>query len=83
MIQLSGALHDNTPGYWAQANTLNAGQFLNGVNLVGVQTLGHPDSKFGGALSAAVQIKNLPTGPGDDFKIEGTVAEGASKYVSG
>ena len=83
LFQFSAALHDNTPGYWAQANTANGGTLLNAVNMTGIQTLGHPESKFGGALSAAVQIKNLPTGPGDDFKIEGTVAEGASKYVSG
>jgi hypothetical protein len=83
LIQLSGALHDNTPGYWAQANTLNAGQFLNGVNLVGVQTLGHPDAKWGGAVSAALQVKNLPTGAGDDIKIEATWADGASKYLLG
>jgi hypothetical protein len=83
MFQFSGALHDNTTSYWGQANTVNAGTFLNGVNMVNAQTLGHPDSKFGGAVSAALQIKNLPTGAGDDFKIEGSVAEGASKYIIG
>jgi hypothetical protein len=83
LFQISGALHDDTPGYWAQANTINGGTFLNGVNMTGIQALGHPDSKFGGAVSAALQIKNLPTGAGDDFKIEGTVAEGATKYTIG
>ena len=83
LFQISGALHDVTPGYWAQANTANAGTLLNGVNMVGIQALGHPDSKFGGAVSAALQVKNLPTGAGDDVKIEGTVGEGASKYVIG
>ena len=83
MFQLSGALHDNTPGYWAQANTANGGTFLNAVNMTGIQTLGHPDSKWGGAVSAALQVKNLPTGAGDDIKVEGTWSLGASKYVLG
>jgi hypothetical protein len=83
LLQLSAALHDNTPGYWAQANTANAGTFLNGVNMQGIQTLGHPDSKWGGAVSANLQVKNLPTGAGDDIKIEATYADGASKYVLG
>ncbi|WOH68950.1 porin [Bradyrhizobium sp. BWA-3-5] len=42
---------------------------------------GHPESKWGGAVMAALQIKNLPTGPGDDFKIDATYAHGATKAV--
>jgi hypothetical protein len=83
LFQISGALHDNTPGYWAEANTLNASTFIGGDNASSVQSLGHPDSKWGGAVSAALQIKNLPTGAGDDVKIEGTWSDGASKYVLG
>ncbi len=83
LFQLSAALHDNTAGYWAQANTANGGTFLNAVNMTGIQALGHPDSKWGGAVSAALQVKNLPTGAGDDVKIEGTWSDGASKYVLG
>ena len=30
---------------------------------------------------AALQIKNLPTGPGDDIKIDASYAKGATKYV--
>ena len=44
---------------------------------------GHPDSKLGGAVAAALQIKNLPTGAGDDVKVEGTWGLGATKYVLG
>ena len=83
MFQLSGALHDNYPGYWNTANTMNASTFIGGVNQTGTMFLGHPDSKWGGAVSAALQVKNLPTGAGDDIKIEGTWSEGASKYVLG
>ncbi len=49
----------------------------------GTQNLGHPDSKAGGAVQVALQFKNLPTGAGDDFKIEGSWSLGASKYVLG
>ena len=34
-------------------------------------------------MTVALQIKNLPTGVGDDFKIEGSWSLGASKYVLG
>jgi hypothetical protein len=83
LFQLSGALHDDTPGYWAQANTVSADTLVGGVNMTGIQALGHPDSKWGGAVGAALEVKNLPTGPGDDVKIEGTWSLGASKYVLG
>jgi hypothetical protein len=83
VFQVSGALHDVDPGYWTVANTLTSGNFL-GVNAqTGAQNLGHPDSKVGGAVNVALQIKNLPTGTGDDFKIEGSWSLGASKYVLG
>jgi Porin subfamily len=83
MFQLSGAIHDVSPGYWGAANTVNASTLITGNNLTGLETTGHPDSKFGGAISAALQIKNLPTGAGDDVKVEGTWGLGATKYVLG
>jgi hypothetical protein len=83
VFQVSGAVHDVDPGYWSNANTLTNGNFLGGQAQTGAQNLGHPDSKAGGAVSAALQIKNLPTGAGDDFKIEGSWSLGASKYVLG
>src|SRR5712664_1708614 len=42
---------------------------------------GHPDTKWGGAVMAALQIKNIPTGAGDDFKIDATWAKGDTKNV--
>jgi Porin subfamily len=83
VFQISGAVHDVDPGYWTVANTLTSGNFLGGNVQTNAQNLGHPDSKAGGAVSVALQIKNLPTGAGDDFKIEGTWSDGASKYVLG
>jgi hypothetical protein len=82
VFQLSGALHWVDGGYYQNANTLGT-QFANGFANGGAMDSGHPDGKFGGAVSAALQIKNIPTGPGDDIKIEGTWAEGATKYAIG
>jgi Porin subfamily len=83
MFQLSGALHDVSAGYWTVANTIGGSQFIGGVNQANAQSFGHPDNKVGGAVSAAFQFKNIPTGAGDDIKIEGTGSWGASKYVLG
>ncbi|CEG07763.1 Porin omp2b precursor [Afipia felis] len=44
---------------------------------------GHPSDKWGFAVTGALQLKNLPTGPGDDIKISGTYTEGALRYVLG
>jgi Porin subfamily len=83
VFQVSGAVHDVDPGYWTVANTLTNGNFLGGQAQTNAQNLGHPDSKAGGAVNVALQFKNLPTGAGDDFKIEGSWSLGASKYVLG
>ena len=42
---------------------------------------GHPDDKWGGAVNVALQIKNIPTGAGDDFKIDATYSKGDTKAV--
>ena len=42
---------------------------------------GHPDSKWGGAVMGALQIKNIPTGAGDDIKVDVSYAKGDTKYV--
>jgi hypothetical protein len=83
LFQFSVAAHDVSPGYWASANTPNASTLVTGNNLTGIEVFGHPDSKWGGAVAAALQIKNIPTGPGDDIKVEGSAGEGATKYILG
>jgi len=35
---------------------------------------GHPDNKWGGSVMAALNIKNIPTGAGDNIKIDATYA---------
>src|ERR1700694_2983630 len=73
LFQLSGAIHEVDASY----NTLGAGGVptaLSGIS-------GHPDTKFGGSVMAALQIKNIPTGPGDDIKFDASWAKGDTKNV--
>ena len=61
----------------ASYNILGAG----GVPTALSEISGHPEDKWGGAVMAALQIKNLPTGAGDDFKIDASYAKGDTKAV--
>jgi hypothetical protein len=79
LFQLSGELHDVRGSY----NVLGAG----GVAATGSTALtdsvlsGHPSDKLGGSVMAALQIKNIPTGAGDDIKLDATWAKGDTKNV--
>ena len=68
----------------AIAHLVNASYNILGVG--GVPTAlseigGHPEDKWGGAVNVALQIKNLPTGAGDDLKIDATYSKGDTKAV--
>jgi hypothetical protein len=79
LFQLSGALHTVNASY----NVLGVG----GAPVAGATPLtdsvlsGHPETKLGGSVMAALQIKNIPTGPGDDIKFDATWAKGDTKNV--
>ncbi len=73
LFQVSAAAHEVDASY----NILGAG----GVPTNLSEISGHPETKWGGSVMAALNIKNLPTGAGDDFKIEGSYAKGDSKNV--
>jgi hypothetical protein len=84
LFQVSGALHEVSGSY----NLLNTAAVPAGatglagaVPIAGSETSGHPDTKWGGAVSAALQIKNIPTGPGDDIKVDATWSKGDTKQV--
>jgi hypothetical protein len=84
MFQISGAAHEVNGSY----NTLNTVAAAPGqVGIAGAaptnlsEISGHPDTKWGGAVMAALQIKNIPTGPGDDIKVDATWAKGDTKQV--
>jgi Porin subfamily len=73
LFQLSGALHDVNGTY----NTLTAFNIPTTTSILS----GHPDSKLGGSVMAALQIKNIPTGAGDDIKMDASWAKGDTKNV--
>jgi hypothetical protein len=84
LFQISAAAHEVSGSY----NILNtvpapagsvgiAGGAPTALSEIG----GHPDTKWGGSVMAALQIKNIPTGPGDDFKIDVSYAKGDTKNV--
>ena len=73
LFQISAAAHLVNASY----NALNAGGLPNN----GSELSGHPDDKWGGSVMVALQVKNLPTGAGDDFKIDASWAKGDTKNV--
>jgi hypothetical protein len=84
LFQISAAAHEVSGSY----NILNTAAVPAGAaGLPGAaptalsEISGHPDSKWGGSVMAALQIKNLPTGAGDDIKIDASYAVGTTKNV--
>ena len=73
LFQISAAAHEVDASY----NILGAGGVPNALSEIS----GHPSTKWGGSVMAALNIKNLPTGAGDDFKIDATYAKGDTKNV--
>ena len=70
-LHFAGAVHHVSASYNGLAGTATG------------ENTGHPDDKFGYALIAGIEIKNLPTGVGDSIKADFTYANGASRYVFG
>jgi hypothetical protein len=73
LFQLSAAAHEVSGSY----NILGA----SGVPTALSEISGHPETKWGGSVMAALNIKNLPTGAGDDIKIDASYAKGNTKNV--
>ena len=68
----------------AAAHEVNASYNVLGCRRRSDRSVGNhrpPRRKWGGAVMAALQIKNIPTGAGDDIKIDASYAKGATKYV--
>ncbi|WP_108517733.1 porin [Bradyrhizobium algeriense] len=74
LFQISGALHEVNGSY--NNLTLGAANNLSEIS-------GHPESKWGGSVMAALQIKNIPTGAGDDIKMDVSWGKGDIKNVIG
>src|SRR3954466_4396411 len=73
LFQLSAAAHEVSGSY----NILGAG----GVPTALSEISGHPETKWGGSVMAALNIKNIPTGAGDDIKFDVSYAKGTTKNV--
>ena len=65
---LVNASYNNLTAATAQANALS-------------EISGHPEDKWGYSVMAALQIKNIPTGAGDDIKIDASYSKGMTKNV--
>jgi len=84
LFQISGAAHE-VSGSYNILNTVGAPAGAVGVAAAAPTALseisGHPETKWGGSVMAALQIKNIPTGAGDDIKFDATYAVGDTKNV--
>ncbi len=70
--QLSGAVHNVSANYYSTAG-----------GALGNEQLGHPGDAWGWAIAGGLQLKQLPTGPGDKISLDFTYSDGAPKYVIG
>jgi hypothetical protein len=73
LFQISAAAHEVSGSY----NTLAAAAIP--TNLSEISS--HPETKWGGSVMAALNIKNLPTGLGDDIKLDVSYSKGLTKNV--
>lgn len=73
LLQFSVAAHEVAGSY----DILN----FSALPLATSEINGHPQTKWGGSAMAALQIKNIPTGANDDFKVDVSYAEGNIKNV--
>jgi hypothetical protein len=94
LFQVSAAAHEVSGSYNILNGSTNplggvfgAGAPAGATGLVAAAPIslseisGHPDTKWGGAVAMALNVKNIPTGPGDDFKMDATYSKGDTKTV--
>jgi len=67
--QLSAAAHQIRGMYYSTSSTTI------------LETNGHPSDTWGFAVQGGLQLKNLPTGPGDKLSLDVIYAQGAMKYI--
>ena len=72
-----------TAQFSAAAHNISANYYSTAAGVLGNESLGHPGDEWGFAVSGGLQLKNLPTGPGDKLSLDGTYTDGAPKYVIG
>jgi hypothetical protein len=74
VFQLSAVAHNNHAAYYS--STVN----VNGQPISGTEFAGNPEDKWGWAVQAGLQIKNIPTGAGDTINIQAVYTDGATRY---
>jgi hypothetical protein len=74
LFQISAAAHEVDASYNILTATTAAPTNLSEIS-------GHPETKWGGSVMAALNIKNIPTGAGDDIKVDASFAKGDTKNV--
>jgi hypothetical protein len=74
LFQVSAAAHEVDASYNILTASTAAPNNLSEIS-------GHPETKWGGSVQAALDVKNIPTGPGDDIKVEGSYAKGLTKNI--
>jgi len=74
LFQFSAAAHEVDASY----NNLTLGAANNFSEISG-----HPETKWGGSVMAALNIKNIPTGAGDDIKFDVSWSKGDIKNTNG
>ncbi len=70
--QISGGAHNIRANYYAGPGGITP-----------VEPNGHPSDVWGFAVLGGLQLKNLPTGPGDKLSLDASYVNGASKYLLG
>src|ERR1700716_4370186 len=76
LFQISAAAHEVGGSY----NILTAGT---AQPTALSEISGHPETKWGGSVMAALNIKNIPTGAGDDIKFDVSWSKGDIKNTNG
>lgn len=84
--QIMGAAHLVNASYNVTSNGSdplfqNVQSGASAVPILGGAAGGAPDSKWGGAIGAGFQFKQLPTGAGDTLTFDVIAAKGATAYV--
>jgi hypothetical protein len=84
LFQISADAHEVSGSYYVlNTAAVPAGAIgpAGGISTGLSEINGHPDAKWGGSAMVALQIKNIPTGAGDDIKMDVSYAKGNTKNV--
>jgi hypothetical protein len=74
-----GNIRVDSAAFTAQLSA--AGHNVNANYYGTTEPTGHPGDKWGFAVQGGLQLKNLPTGPGDKISLDAIYTQGALKYL--